>query len=117
MGFGFPCWGVFAGEAEDVFWKGQRCSAARGSSAVLRQRPWWPVLWWGLVLSHPSHCVTLSPAAGMQGKPYPFSGVGRNKINSRTYAWGSVGLLMLLGVGLNLWNERFISATTQKLEL
>lgn len=47
--------GVFAGEAEDVFWKGQRWSAASGSLALLRQRQTlMPVLWWGLVPSPPS---------------------------------------------------------------
>lgn len=86
MGFGFLCC-VFAGESEDVFWKGQRWSAAGGSWAVLHQRETLVARCCaGDLFPHllHFHCDTLLPAAGMRGKPYPFSGVGKNKINSRT---------------------------------
>lgn len=95
--------GVFAGEAEDVLGR-------TGMVSCVRDRPWWPGDLFCLIL----YTVSLSPAAGTQGKPYPFFGSGeeQDKLQNR-----GVGLLILLGVGLNLWNDRFISAPTQKPEL
>lgn len=117
MGFGFLCC-VFAGEAEDVFWKGQRGSAAGGSWAVLCQgeRPW-PVLWWGLVPSPPSFplCYFVTSSRNAR-KALSLFGGGEEQDKLQNTDVVQRGTLDTSG-SLNLWNERFISAPTQKLEL